>query len=60
MQRDNRSVRTNVKQLRYGWGDLVDRPCEVAIEQGVVLRQQGWTGKFKRCPKCPPTLPPEL
>lgn len=60
MRRDNRSELARLRHLRYGWGDLVDRPCAVAIEQAQVLRQQGWTGAFKRCPTCPQELPPGL
>ncbi len=60
MRRDNRSELLGLRQLRYGWGDVVDRPCYVAIEEGVVLRQQGWTGTFRRCRDCPTTLPAGL
>jgi hypothetical protein len=49
-----------LRHLRYGWADLIDRPCEAAIEQGVILRQQGWTGPFRRCPHCPDQLPQGL
>jgi hypothetical protein len=57
MRRDNRSERLRLRELRYGWGDMVDRPCDVAIEQAVILREQGWAGRFKRCVACPPRLP---
>lgn len=60
MRRDNRSELAGLRHLRYGWGDIVDRPCEVAIEQASVLRQQGWRGDFKRCRACPTTLPDGL
>jgi hypothetical protein len=60
MRRDNRSERLRLRHLRYGWSDLVDRPCEVAIEQAVILRQQGWPGPFRRCPRCPTVLPAGL
>lgn len=60
MRRDNRSEVLRLRHLRYGWADLVHRPCQVAIEQAVVLRQQGWRGRFSRCPDCPRDLPPEL
>ena len=39
-----------LRHLRYGWADLVDQPCEVAREQAVIFRQQGWRGTFRRCP----------
>jgi hypothetical protein len=60
MRRDNRSVASQFWPLRYGWADMVDRPCQVAIEQAGILRRQGWPGRFKRCPNCPETLPPGL
>jgi hypothetical protein len=60
MRRDNRSEVAQLRHLRYGWADLFDRPCEVAIQQAVVYRQQGWVGRFKRCRRCPPALPPGL
>lgn len=53
MKRDNRSELQRLRHLRYGWADLADRPCEVAIEQARVLRQQGWAGRFRRCARCP-------
>lgn len=60
MKRDNRSEILQLRELRYGWADVIDRPCEVAIQQAVILRQQGWPGGFKRCPACPPILPTDL
>jgi hypothetical protein len=60
MKRDNRSEVLRLRELRYGWADMVDRPCEVAIQQAIVLRQQGWTSPFTRCPACPGHLPAGL
>jgi hypothetical protein len=60
MRRDNRSEVGGLRHLRYGWADMVDRPCAVAAEQALVLRQQGWPGPFKPCPTCPSPLPPGL
>jgi hypothetical protein len=57
MRRDNRSEVLQLRHLRYGWADLFDEPCEVAIQQAIIYRQQGWQGAFKRCRGCPPTLP---
>jgi very-short-patch-repair endonuclease len=57
MKRDNRSEVNGLRHLRYGWADVVDRPCDVAIEQAVIMRQQGWTGGFRRCRRCPAPLP---
>jgi hypothetical protein len=53
MRRDNRSEIARLRHLRYGWADIVDRPCEVAAQQAELLRQQGWPGHLKRCPACP-------
>lgn len=53
MRRDNRSEIARLRHLRYGWADIVDRPCDVAAQQAQVLRQQGWPGRFKKCPACP-------
>jgi hypothetical protein len=52
MKRDNRSEVQQLRHLRYGWADLLDRPCEVAAEQALILRQQGWRGAFRRCAGC--------
>jgi hypothetical protein len=56
MRRDNRSEVAGLRHFRYGWADMLDRACEVAHEHAVVLRQQGWTGVFVRCRRCPPGL----
>jgi hypothetical protein len=60
MSRDNASEVRRLRHLRYGWDDMLGRPCHVAIEQAVVLRQQGWADRFRRCRHCPATLPPGL
>lgn len=60
MRRDNRSELARLRHLRYGWADVMDRPCDVAIEQAIVLRQQGWNGEFRRCRTCPKELPAGL
>lgn len=60
MRRDNRSEVAGLRHLRYGWSDIVDRSCAVAAQQAIILRQQGWTGKFRVCPDCPEPLPPGL
>jgi hypothetical protein len=60
MKRDNRSEVAGLRHLRYGWADMVDRPCSVAIEQAIIGRQQGWRGRFKRCTDCPPGVPAGL
>jgi hypothetical protein len=60
MKRDNASEVARLRQLRYGWADMFDRPCDVAIQQAVILRQQGWPDVFRRCRACPAILPAGL
>jgi hypothetical protein len=52
MRRDNASQVRGIAHLRYGWADIIDRPCAVAEEQARVLRQQGWPGRFVPCRAC--------
>jgi hypothetical protein len=52
MRRDNRSEVLGLRELRYGWADMFDRPCEVMREQAEILRQQGWSGRFRHCRAC--------
>jgi hypothetical protein len=54
---DVRAGAHSILELQDGSVDLLGRPCEVAIEQGIVLRQQGWTGAFRRCRSSPARLP---
>jgi len=60
MDRDNRSETQGLRHLRYGWADMLDRPCEVMIQQALVLRDEGWRGTFRRCRSCPQALPAVL
>lgn len=53
LDRDNASVTAGARVLRYGWGDIHDRPCAVAAQVGAVLRQSGWTRSPRPCgPTC--------
>jgi hypothetical protein len=52
MHRDNRFVLAALPTLRYGWADVLDRPCEVAAQVATVLVQHGWSGLPGRCPRC--------
>ena len=53
MRRDNAAIRRGEVVLRYGWADVVGRPCEAATETAAVLRQRGWVGRLRRCsPAC--------
>lgn len=53
MARDNASAADGEAVLRYGYFDVSLRPCQVAAQVVAVLRRAGWTGKFRRCPRCP-------
>lgn len=52
LERDNRFVLGGLITLRYGWFDVVHRPCLVAVQVGQVLRAQGWRGTPTRCRRC--------
>jgi hypothetical protein len=52
MRRDNRSTLAGESTLRYGWWDVLERPCLVAAEVAAVLARQGWTGQLELCPNC--------
>lgn len=51
-QRDNRHVEGGWVTLRYGWEDVVRRPCATAQNVSRVLRTRGWQGVATRCPQC--------
>lgn len=53
-RRDNAAVADGDTVLRYGWADVVDRPCMVAAQVAAVLRRTGWTGRPVPCarPHC--------
>jgi len=56
-QRDNAGAVGGVITLRYGWGDVTQRPCQVAAQVASVLQRRGWTGTPRPCaPACPITL----
>lgn len=50
--RDNRHAVDGWTTLRFGWLDVVTRPCDVARQVEQVLRQRGWTGTFRECASC--------
>lgn len=52
-RRDNNSEVLRLRHLRYGWADMIDRPCQIAAQQAEILRQQGWDGQFRWCKRCP-------
>jgi hypothetical protein len=53
-RRDNAAAESGEVVLRYGWGDVVDRPCSVAVQVAAVLSRHGWTGRAVPCsrPHC--------
>ncbi len=52
--RDNALAADGIVILRYGWGDVSDRPCEVAAQIGAAAARRGWPGRLRRCgPACP-------
>jgi hypothetical protein len=55
LRRDNHAVVQGENVLRYGWRDVVGRPCEAALQVVTVLRLQGWRGTPRNCgdPGCP-------
>lgn len=52
MQRDNRAMLKGYTTLRYGWHDVLNRPCEVAAEILTALQARGWVGVTVSCPGC--------
>jgi hypothetical protein len=52
MRRDNRSTLVGESTLRYGWWDVLERPCLVAAEVAALLRRRGWRGVPHLCPNC--------
>lgn len=51
-RRDNEFAMHSLVTLRYGWEDVVHRPCEVADQVAIVLRSRGWSGLATRCTRC--------
>lgn len=58
MRRDSFFACNGIITLRYSWADITTRPCQVAREIGLVLRQRGWTGTLRACQaSCEAALP---
>jgi Transcriptional regulator, AbiEi antitoxin len=47
--RDNAAAADGVVTLRYGWPDVITRPCQCAAEVAAVLATRGWTGAARAC-----------
>jgi len=52
MERDNRFALNHFLTLRYGWYDVIERPCAVAWQIATVLAQRGWRDSPRRCWRC--------
>lgn len=52
LDRDNIHVLRGQATLRYGWHDVLGRPCGVAGQVGMILTRGGWRGTLVRCPRC--------
>lgn len=54
MRRDNRSTLRGEATLRYGFFDVSEQACAVAVQVLSVLRARGFTGPVRAChPDCP-------
>jgi hypothetical protein len=61
--RDNANHAAGLITLRYGWGDVTERPCRTAAQVGTLLSRRGWSGELRRCgPTCelPAVIPAAL
>jgi hypothetical protein len=52
MKRDNQFALIEWITLRYGWYDVVHRPCLVAFEIAAALVARGWNSLPTRCFRC--------
>jgi hypothetical protein len=52
LHRDNSFAVLAWLTLRYGWYDLVHRPCAVAFQVARVIISRGWMGLPSRCSRC--------
>jgi very-short-patch-repair endonuclease len=58
IHRDNYFAGAGIITLRYSWADVTNRPCAVASEIAMLLRQRGWVGTLRSCgPSCRATRP---
>lgn len=49
LRRDNELVLSGDAVLRFGWRDVVGRPCAVAAQVALALGRQGWTDRPRPC-----------
>ncbi|MCE0486028.1 type IV toxin-antitoxin system AbiEi family antitoxin domain-containing protein [Ornithinimicrobium sediminis] len=48
-RRDRGTAADGKVTLRAGWDDVTQRPCEVAVDVALTLRQRGWLDRPKPC-----------
>jgi hypothetical protein len=51
-RRDNAALTDGRVTLRYGWTDVTQEPCAIAIQVSEVLIRRGWPGLPTPCPHC--------
>ena len=52
MARDNLATADGLVTLRYGWGDVTGRGCQVITQVAGILSRQGWSGLPASCARC--------
>jgi very-short-patch-repair endonuclease len=52
MDRDNAHGLVGVTTLRFGWRQVTARPCQTAAIVSRALRERGWPGTPRPCPRC--------
>lgn len=50
--RDAEHAARGLITLRFGWSQVTQNPCEVAVRVAQTLAARGWTGDPRRCPHC--------
>lgn len=54
IRRDNANTASGSATLRFGWTDITQHPCQVAMLVADTLRRRGWQGTPHPCsPGCP-------
>ena len=49
---DNAHAHQGSVTLRFGWSEISDEPCAVALQVGEVLVNRGWGGYPSKCDRC--------
>ncbi|MFC6696202.1 hypothetical protein [Nocardioides daphniae] len=52
LARDAAAAAAGHLTVRWGWGQVFHTPCETAARMADLLRQRGWVGVARRCPRC--------